>query len=121
MTGVTGKRPPNIVEIRIAGKDRLTFTDSPVTSLRSRADAWSGLVVVEYDVLTPTPKTASITFGVTSAEFLQGGSSTVTSHDIIVNLDVVKRESTAGTVVQCPLGLRVRWASGQMARNRDTA
>jgi hypothetical protein len=61
-TGVGGKRPPNIVESRIAGSGTLSF--GPVYE-----DQWAdtgsieaphGRVVFEYDVLTPHPQTFRI-------------------------------------------------------------
>jgi hypothetical protein len=111
VTGVTGKRPPNIVEIRLAGKGRYTFFRSPADVVED-ADNSSGVLVVEYDVLTPTPKTASLTFRVTSGRIalaaLYPGAH---PNDVVyASLKLVNRENTVGTVANCPLGTNGEFA-----------
>jgi hypothetical protein len=64
VTGVTKSRPPNVVEIRVAAKGTLLFDEVPNAgeAVYTTDDA-SVKVVVEYDVITPHPRTEQVTFG----------------------------------------------------------
>jgi len=66
---VGGKRPPNIVETRIAGEARLSFNSAPRDNSDEDADAASGKIVVEIDVLTPHPQTLRVVLKVTGGSY----------------------------------------------------
>src|SRR5436305_7236652 len=60
VTAVSKTRPPNIVEIRVAGRGSLHFNTAPRADQRSPADGGTGVVVVDYDVLAPHPRTERV-------------------------------------------------------------
>lgn len=70
VTAVGGKRPPNIVETRVAGAGSFSFNESPFVAQPTLADSASGKVVVEYDVLTPHPQTIRVTLKLTGVQWL---------------------------------------------------
>lgn len=104
-----GKRPPNFVEVRVASKGRVSFDKSPLEGKDTFGHVDSGVVVVEYDVLTPHPKTATVTFRVTHARYTQSDEATA----IQLLLRVTNREDTIGTTIHCPLGTRGELVFGE--------
>jgi hypothetical protein len=101
-SGVGGKRPPNIVETRIVGKGQLFFTQSPREGKDARADVATGRIVVEYDILTPHPRTVRLTLRVTHAYFVQRASGSMLASLVV---RVVKSEDgEGGTIGSCPVG-----------------
>jgi hypothetical protein len=68
VTGVSKSRPPNIVETRLAGRGVLSFdTSPPTTGDFVEANSASGKVVVEYDILSPHPRTEQVTFALSKS------------------------------------------------------
>ena len=100
-TSVEQSRPPNIVETRIAGSGTLSFDHSPIEGDPFSASSVSatGKVVVEWDVLSPSPETEQATFSVTSGVYHdEPGSFEVAT----VGLTVVS--STSSSYLTCKIG-----------------
>lgn len=70
-TSVGGKRPPNIVEIRRAGRGKLSFADEPLHEEWINAESVTGTVAYEVDVLTPEPRTEQIRLKVVKGRYRQ--------------------------------------------------
>ncbi len=100
-TGVSGKRPPNIVETRIAATGSLTFNKTPYFDRYESADSAKGKVIVEYDVLTPHPQTIRITLEVTDALYraVDGGVGADLSVEVIRAVD-----GDGEALAACPAG-----------------
>jgi hypothetical protein len=101
-SAVGGKRPPNILETRIVGKGRLDFSKSPLERLETCTSSASGKIVVEFDIVTPHPRTVRLTLRVLSARF-EGSSTNYDSAELFV--EVTKSEDgDGGEVGSCPVG-----------------
>ncbi len=100
-TGVSGERPPNVVETRIAAKGSLLFDSSPYYDQYVSADSATGTVVVEVDVLTPHPQTFRITLKVTGAEYraVDGGEGADLSIEVVRAVD-----GDGEALAACPAG-----------------
>ena len=111
LTAVGGKRPPNIVATRIAGKGTLAFDESPVTGVTNFADDETGRVVVEYDVLTPRPRTVQLTLKVTRAGYVR-----TTTESFFLDVEVIRSEDGEGEEVEtCKVGAKGRLLMGRSA------
>jgi hypothetical protein len=104
VTAVGKSRPPNIIETRVAAAGTLSFTSAPLADQSARADSVSGKVVVEYDVLTPHPRTERLTVTFDTGSFQQNedGAGKVLSQ--AVHLAGKVSASSAGAGYLCPVG-----------------
>lgn len=103
LTAVGGKRPPNIVETRIAGKGTLQFDNSPVLGVSELADNETGRIVVEYDVLTPRPRTVQLTLKVTRAFYLRSRGQEI----FFLDVQVIRSDDGEGEQVEtCRVGAK---------------
>jgi hypothetical protein len=103
VTAVGKSRPPNIVETRLAGKGTLLFDTVPDANANARTSSASGLVVVEYDVLTPAVpapvRTERLTLAIDEGVFYQGETA---SGNLIYQLVRVFGKVSASSSAACP-------------------
>jgi hypothetical protein len=65
VTGVTKSRPPNVVEIRLAAAGDLSFDEAPSSGKEAETRSVSAKVAIEFDILTPHPRTEEVTLTAT--------------------------------------------------------
>jgi hypothetical protein len=91
-TSVSGKRPPNIVEIRRAGTGKLYFDRVPSTDgALVDASRYQGTIVYEADVLTPHPTTEELRFKIVGGSYSQkqDASGAIVVETVRLNIDAV--------------------------------
>jgi hypothetical protein len=117
-TSVGGKRPPNILESRRAGKGKLYLDTGPWANHAAPATA-TGKIVLDWDLIVPTPETVRMELAVTGGRVVFGLHE---PFEAALDVKVTKSASTRGTPLECGVGETGQaWIADGAARKDEVA